>query len=91
MISLGLGKTSAYTWLKVPIVAEIDRVVDASTLPLVLLGGALGLDRDRMYAAWEEAVRLPGVRGLVVGRNLLYPPTGMSRMPWQPPWECSER
>lgn len=75
-ISSGLGKTSAYTWLKVPIVPDMDRVVEASTLPLVLLGGELGTDRDSVYTAWERAVSLPGVRGLVVGRNLLYPPDG---------------
>ena len=27
-----------------------------------------------MYARWQRALRLPGVRGLVVGRALLYPP-----------------
>jgi hypothetical protein len=26
------------------------------------------------YADWGRALRLPGVRGLVIGRALLYPP-----------------
>lgn len=29
---------------------------------------------DETYASWEKALRLPTVRGLVVGRSLLYPP-----------------
>ena len=29
---------------------------------------------DEIYASWAEALALPGVRGLVVGRALLYPP-----------------
>ena len=28
---------------------------------------------DEAYASWEKALALPGVRGLVVGRTLLYP------------------
>jgi hypothetical protein len=75
-ISSGLGNTSAYTWLKIPVVNDMERVVEAATLPLVLLGGELGNDRDSMYTAWEKAMRLPGVRGLVIGRNLLFPPDG---------------
>lgn len=73
-IASGLGSTSAYTWLKIPVVAEMERVTEASTLPLVLLGGDTGDPPDEMFARWQKALRLPGVRGLAVGRNLLYPP-----------------
>ena len=38
-IAAGLGATSAYTWLKLPVVAEMHRVLDATTLPSLLLGG----------------------------------------------------
>uniref|UniRef100_UPI003557E4CD Cgl0159 family (beta/alpha)8-fold protein n=1 Tax=Actinomadura luteofluorescens TaxID=46163 RepID=UPI003557E4CD len=38
-IASGLGETSAYTWLKVPVVADMERVMAASTLPALLLGG----------------------------------------------------
>ena len=31
---------------------------------------------EQTYAEWEKALALPGVRGLVVGRTLLYPPDG---------------
>jgi DhnA family fructose-bisphosphate aldolase class Ia len=75
-IAAGLGATSAYTWLKVPVLEQMDQVVNAATTPLLLLGGERKLDTDEMFARWEKALALPGVYGLVVGRNLLYPPGG---------------
>jgi DhnA family fructose-bisphosphate aldolase class Ia len=75
-VASGLGVTSAYTWLKVPVVDEMERVMAASTLPALLLGGDAAADRDATYTRWRQALALPTVRGLVVGRNLLYPPDG---------------
>ena len=72
----GLGVSSARTWLKLPVVAEMHRVMEATTLPTLLLGGDAEPDQDVMFASWEDALELPGVNGLVVGRNLLYPPDG---------------
>lgn len=72
-IASGLGTTSAYTWLKIPVVAEMERVAEAFTLPALLLGGDIGERPDEMYERWRRALALPNVRGLVVGRNLLYP------------------
>jgi DhnA family fructose-bisphosphate aldolase class Ia len=73
-IASALGATSAYNWLKIPVLEEMERVVEASTLPIVLLGGERSEQPDELFARWERALKLPGVRGLVVGRNLLYPP-----------------
>jgi DhnA family fructose-bisphosphate aldolase class Ia len=75
-ISSGLGSTSAYSWLKLPVVAEMERVAEASTLPILLLGGDPAGDQEAMFASWKHALRLPTVRGLVVGRSLLYPVAG---------------
>ena len=75
-IAQGLGASSAYTWLKLPVVDELDRVMDATTLPTLLLGGDPQGDPHDTYAAWGRALDLPAVRGLVVGRALLYPPDG---------------
>ncbi|MCT2260212.1 deoxyribose-phosphate aldolase [Brachybacterium muris] len=73
-IAQGLGATSAYTWLKLPAVAEMERVMDATTLPAVILGGdPVGKDPDTVRASWQAALARPNVRGLVVGRTLLYP------------------
>ena len=75
-VSAGLGASSAYTWLKLPVVDDLERVMDATTLPTLLLGGDPQGDPEHTYAAWGKALDLAAVRGLVVGRALLYPPDG---------------
>ncbi len=78
-IASGLGGSSAYTWLKVPVTDNPDdmaQVMETSTLPAVLLGGEVGDDQDGAYEKWRSALQLPTVRGLVVGRSLLYPADG---------------
>ncbi|MFI2509029.1 deoxyribose-phosphate aldolase [Streptomyces sp. NPDC018972] len=77
-IASGLGGTSAYTWLKLPVTDDVDampEVLGASTLPVVLLGGEVG-DQEAAYERWGKALRLPTVMGMVVGRSLLYPAEG---------------
>ena len=73
-IAQGLGATSAYTWLKLPVVAEMERVMEATTLPTLLLGGDPSDAPEETFASWGHALALPSVRGLVVGRTMLYPP-----------------
>ncbi|SPE99753.1 Cgl0159 family (beta/alpha)8-fold protein [Streptomyces sp. MA5143a] len=78
-VAAGLGGTSAYTWLKLPVTDDADamaEVLETSTLPVVLLGGEVGKDQDGAYEKWRKALRLPTVQGLVVGRSLLYPAEG---------------
>ena len=72
-IAQGMGASSAYTWMKLPVVHEMERVMDATTLPTLLLGGDPDSAPDETYAAWQAALQLPSVRGLVVGRTMLYP------------------
>jgi uncharacterized protein len=73
-VAAGLGNTSAYTWLKVPIVDEMERAMAATTLPALILGGEVTDDQDAAFASWSKALALPTVQGLVIGRSLLYPP-----------------
>ncbi|HZB51315.1 MAG TPA: deoxyribose-phosphate aldolase, partial [Mycobacteriales bacterium] len=75
-IASALGTTSAYTWLKLPVVDGMETVMAATTLPTLLLGGDPDESPEETYAVWDKALALPGVRGLVVGRTLLYPPDG---------------
>ncbi|GGZ42660.1 Cgl0159 family (beta/alpha)8-fold protein [Streptomyces bluensis] len=78
-IASGLGGTSAYTWLKLPVTEDPDdmaQALEASTLPVVLLGGEVGRDQEGAYEKWRKALRLPTVQGMVVGRSLLYPAEG---------------
>lgn len=75
-IAAGLGTSSAVTWLKLPVVPHMERVMAATTLPTLLLGGdPLGHQEDT-FASWRRALALPGVRGIVAGRALLYPSDG---------------
>lgn len=73
-IASALGGTSSHTWLKVPVVNDMERVAEATTMPIMLLGGPRSDRPDEMFEHWEKTLRIPGVRGLVVGRNLIYPP-----------------
>jgi len=75
-IAEGLGSTSAYTWMKLPVVEDMERVMASTTLPTVLLGGDPTGAPDDVFASWQRALALPGVRGLTVGRTLLYPHDG---------------
>lgn len=75
-IASGLGNSSAMTWLKLPVVPDMHRVTEATTLPTLLLGGDVEQDQDATFSSWQRALELPGVNGLVVGRSLLYPPDG---------------
>ncbi|RKR74976.1 class I fructose-bisphosphate aldolase [Frondihabitans australicus] len=73
-IASGLGESTAYSWLKLPVVDDMERVMAATTLPTLLLGGDPTDGPDETYGRWADALAQPGVRGLTVGRTLLYPP-----------------
>jgi len=75
-IASGLGASSAYSWLKLPVIPDMERVMEAATLPTLLLGGDHNGNAVETYASWGRALSLPGVHGLVVGRTLLYPENG---------------
>ena len=75
-VAAGLGWTSAHTWLKLPVIEEMQPVLAATNLPVLLLGGEVSADQDAQFALWEKVLASPQVRGMVVGRTLLYPPDG---------------
>lgn len=75
-IASALGTTSAHTWLKMPSCDDPEAVFSATTLPCVVLGGVPSPDPGMDLASWGAALTQPAVRGLVVGRALLYPPDG---------------
>ncbi|MDN6795639.1 MAG: hypothetical protein L0L69_11425 [Propionibacterium sp.] len=75
-IASGLGASSRRTWLKMPLTANLERLSRATTLPIVVLGGEVSNDPDATFARWEEVLSQPNVIDLVIGRSLLYPPSG---------------
>ncbi len=75
-ITSGLGRTTAHTWLKLPAVDNMEQVMEASSLPALILGGAVSADPDKARESWGKALALPTVKGLVIGRSLLFPPDG---------------
>ena len=75
-VASGLGTTSARVWLKLPVLDEMERVMRATSLPTLLLGGDTGGQAGAVFERWEQAMTIPQVRGLVAGRALLYPSYG---------------
>ena len=76
VVAAGLGGTSAYTWLKLPVVDGMDQVLAATSMPVLLLGGEVSQDQAATFETWRHALSHPTARGLVVGRSLLFPPEG---------------
>jgi DhnA family fructose-bisphosphate aldolase class Ia len=75
-VAAGLGRTSARTWLKLPVVEEMERVAASTSLPILLLGGETNLDDPATLERWRAATACPSVFGMIVGRALLYPGDG---------------
>mgnify|MGYP006206419777 CR=1 FL=1 len=55
-------------------VAEIEpeKVAAATSCPILLLGGDPGSNWEDVFAKWENAMKVPNIRGLVPGRALLF-------------------
>ncbi|MGA9715767.1 MAG: aldolase [Aeromicrobium sp.] len=75
-VAAGLASTSARTWLKLPVIDDMEAVLGSTTLPVLLLGGEVAADQEAQFAAWSKALSSPMVKGMVVGRSLLFPPNG---------------
>lgn len=72
----GLGSVSARTWLKVPVVRDMDSVLAATTMPVLIAGGDPGEDRDGTIEKWKRALAAPQARGFIGGRTILFPADG---------------
>ena len=75
-VASALGPTSAYTWLKLPASSDPERMMAATTLPALLLGGDPGDRAAEMIERWRQAMKIPNVMGLVAGRSLVFPADG---------------
>jgi DhnA family fructose-bisphosphate aldolase class Ia/sugar phosphate isomerase/epimerase len=73
-IASALGDSSRDLWLKIPYVPEFYRVTQASTLPMLMLGGPSSGDPTGMMQNFERGMgEGNNVFGAMVGRNVLYP------------------
>lgn len=77
-VTSALGSSSARSWLKLPMVPEMERVAAATTLPILLLGGDSGEEAASVLGGIETACRsAANVRGLMIGRSVLFPGAGI--------------
>ena len=72
-VASALGDSSRYLWLKLPYCANFAVVAQATTLPILLLGGETA-DTAKFFAELKEGLATAhNVRGTMIGRNVLYP------------------
>lgn len=73
-VTAALGNTSRYVWLKLPFTKNFEKVVRATTLPIVILGGGKSSNISEILTNLDSALHAGHqVRGAMFGRNLLYP------------------
>jgi DhnA family fructose-bisphosphate aldolase class Ia len=73
-IAQALGESSRHTWLKLPYFEPFAAVAQATTLPILILGGASTGDPTSLLRQVAAALATgPTVRGALAGRNVLYP------------------
>lgn len=69
-----LGDSARYLWLKLPYCENYEMVANATTLPILLLGGEPVGDATPFLRELAAGLKAgPNVRGALVGRNILYP------------------
>jgi hypothetical protein len=56
-VAAALGRTSAHTWLTVPIVETMEQAMAATTLPALILGGEVGRDQDAAFTGLDQSAR----------------------------------
>jgi DhnA family fructose-bisphosphate aldolase class Ia len=73
-VAAGLSSSSANMWMKIPYVKNYDRVAQAFSGPILMLGGAsTGYPVDVIEQFACGMGEGENVRGAMVGRNVLFP------------------
>lgn len=73
-VASALGDSSRYLWLKLPYCEGFNIVASSTTLPILLLGGEATGESDSNLAWLRSAMECANnVRGVMLGRNMLYP------------------
>ena len=73
-VASAMGDSSRNLWLKIPFSEDYPRVVRATTLPLLMLGGESKGDPTGTIGEFVAGMKAgANVRGALVGRNILFP------------------
>lgn len=64
-VAAALGSRSPYTWLELPVSDDLDHVVAATTLPVLVRIDEAPAEPDEAER-WQAALALQGVRGLIL-------------------------
>lgn len=76
-VATGMGTSSRNRWLKLPMVVDFQRLATTTTCPIVLLGGkSPGTTAELLQNVSRCMDAGPNVRGLMIGRGVLYPTDG---------------
>jgi DhnA family fructose-bisphosphate aldolase class Ia len=74
-VASALCASSANLWLKLPYIENFARVARATTLPILLLGGAPQSETLSVLEMFADGMQAGhNVRGVMAGRNVLFPP-----------------
>ncbi|MDR7543110.1 MAG: aldolase [Armatimonadota bacterium] len=73
-VATALGKSSLGTWLKVPYCERYELVAQATTCPILMLGGEARGDPTGLLIELAAGMRAgAAIRGALVGRNVTFP------------------
>jgi DhnA family fructose-bisphosphate aldolase class Ia len=73
-VAAALGASSLNTWLAIPSCHGLERVVAATTLPVLIIGGeVVGSARPVLQDLRRATQAGLSVRGALMGRNVLFP------------------
>lgn len=73
-VASGLGKSSLGTWLKIPYCEGYELIAQATTCPILMLGGESKGDPTGIFTEFAAGMRAgASIRGALVGRNVTFP------------------
>jgi DhnA family fructose-bisphosphate aldolase class Ia len=78
-VATALGSSSSRLWLKLPYVEDFTRVAKATTCPILVLGGDTRGTEELFSQILAAMGAGSNVRGVLMGRNILYPEDGDPR------------
>jgi DhnA family fructose-bisphosphate aldolase class Ia len=73
-VASGMGKSSMGTWLKIPYCDKYELIAQATTCPILMLGGESRGDPTGIFVEFAAGMRAgAAIRGALVGRNVTFP------------------